>query len=583
MKKSIFLIVSLIFYNFVLANGASFAPGAYGITVVPYDIKGVQLIKEIVHIYYDKTVCRFYLKNLGKKDIIFQMGFPFNMTMDQSGTYEESKRNFEKIINEIDFEVKSNGENVTVNKRINDIDETNALKREQEKIQKIISNNYPLKKTIHKIEIKKENQDNETPLYDVVFLWQQSIEAQQTVEVVCTYKTPSDLSMNKEGVSRTIRYIRNTAKFWEDKIYEAHFYIHLTGLEKTFDQRWLKEPVDKLDKIRIFNISPQKYFFNSKENTIEWHEYYVKEMDDIEFTYSFGGGEGLEIDRNGPINAEIYWNTQYFLSLCDFVPVKQMLNEKIMDYKEAAHFLLLLNWCMGEGARKLDPWEQRIFFRLLRNYYYARHGKVFEDNILNEFYKKVFNPGNNLLSTHKDFRPKEIVKGDLSEIEKNNVMMIQEYEDKMLYSFDDVKEPSEITNGKNVSIVTGNNKNSVGFDFSRGEVNSQHNFRSDLYFDAWIHKDTEINKSQCNVSINGYFLDMGINNIKDINKIPDVPENRNMMPIIEGHLYAFKSTENCFGIIKINKIKCLEGEGLSSKASVSFDWEYQANGSKVLK
>ena len=74
-----FLILIPLCTTGLYANGASFYPGLNGKNAIPYNIRGVQLVSESIHIHRLNTVCSFKLVNLNRKAVKFTMGFPFNI------------------------------------------------------------------------------------------------------------------------------------------------------------------------------------------------------------------------------------------------------------------------------------------------------------------------------------------------------------------------------------------------------------------------------------------------------------------------------------------------------------------------
>lgn len=402
----IYIFFTSIFSNFLYANGASFYPGLNGKNAIPYNIHGVQLISESIHISRFDTVCKFKLLNLNKKKVNFKMGFPFNIPNSNLPMKVDAEM-LDKVYKINEFKVTSGSQEKKVELKINGPEESNT-----------------------------------GIIYGFVMLWDESFNPGEEKEVACKYKTIWSWSSSDFGTMLfSTSYIRETAKYWEDKILEAHFYIHLDGLEEMLEEKFENEHPNSRTKSKamqvvegsgsvlrnITKIEPENYFVNLKDKTIEWHEYNVKEMKNIDFKFGITEGYSENFRNTSGLN-RIYDHTQYFLKRKDQEEVysKESLKIKIQNYKDVKLFELYFNAVWGAGSFKMETWEQRIFYKLMRNYYYALHGKKFDDAKLNDFYSKVLTP-------------KEIIPGDLTDVEKNNVEMIKEYEDKVLYNFENTE------------------------------------------------------------------------------------------------------------------------------------------------
>ena len=355
-------------------EGYRLAPHSKGI--VPFNIKGVQLLTENVDIYFDSTVCVYLLKNLNREKVEFRMGLPFQYNAVDS---QLIKRLIAEDTDYLDFEVFAGEE--------------------------LLNSTLMLSKT---------------EKHDIIFLWNVTILANEEIEIKCRYSTIWDKHSSGWGDnSISLIYYRCHMDEWHDKVIESNFYFHFTDmLADSFDTtNWRQEFLEPQLNNFIY-IKPDPYFINWRAKTIEWHEFNVDTTQDI--TVKIG-----KYNRLSPNLEAIYDD---FKESFSSGYIRDELAEKIDSEPELLHLLSrFTSRYVEDGNPEFigEEWFQRIAYRFMRNYYFAKNGWIFEDELLNRIFADVQEG-----VERKEFR-------DFTMTEKHNITFIKEYEDKNFYNFDE--------------------------------------------------------------------------------------------------------------------------------------------------
>ena len=362
------LLTVLCTINLCLANGAVFKPAPKSGGIVPHDIKGVQMIFEEVHIYFDSTVCLFVLKNHHREPVNFTMGFPFNysggMPSPESTVDHDSKNcNFEVIVDQ------------------------------------------------ERPDLTFESSTKE--IYSFVYTWDVAMNPGEEKEIICRYKTLWSHSLADGGTDHlSTWYLRSPAKFWHDKVIEAHFYLHLRDI---FDpSNFYKDVIHDQDN-NYMQVEPAGYYYNLSDGTLEWHEYNVDEMEDISF-------------QIGPARITYDFSKRIRQSLKNrfgrYSDLQRMLWKELKSEQDLERVLADLRFGLGDSDISDEEWYKRFVLRLLRNYYFAKNGWEFQDPDLNEIFEVVRNDNK--------YRPYD----EFEDVQKQNIEFIKNYEEKY-YRFDE--------------------------------------------------------------------------------------------------------------------------------------------------
>jgi hypothetical protein len=318
-KVSIILLQGLI--NIAYPNGAAFNYSPEGGGVIPFEIKGITLVNELINIYKDSSICLFNLESLRPDSIMFHMGFPFECPGNKSDI-----ENCKSILESINFEVKVNDKIIPCELM------SDSLK----------SKEYPL-----------------------LFLWNVSMKSKERTKIQCKYKTLwSHLEADGIKEEHSLTYLRSPARYWDGNIIEAVFNIHYSGIMENVPS----------DKIVTYNISPLDYYFNFKDKIIQWREFNVKNMPDIHFNITKPYFKKTIEDIYQMIGIALNDNVPDSLLKVKFNSDEDVKN--IFDY-----FGCIYNDvdCNLEGV---PEWYYRILNRVLRNYYYAINGWEMNDKLL---------------------------------------------------------------------------------------------------------------------------------------------------------------------------------------------------------
>lgn len=322
----------------ILANGAIFLRGLQGEGVVPMKESAVRLSEENVEIDVEteKVKCHFVLVNTSNARRQFLMGFPFK------GDYNEydgkgSPPDFFKVFVG-GREVKSKLEKSTA--------------------------------------------------YSYVYTWDMTLESKQEVVVTCEYA----LVWKRSGGSaepdiQSINYITHTGGLWSGNIAKATFKI-------IFDSNVDPPTNAYIDQERMPNyvstwlvkteLKPKGYSWDSENNTAtyEYKNWKPSSSDDI--TYSI---------------------TTYEADSGEYFKYKSYEGDKVLYKKELLlpDFSDVLNLrvgtCVdGDCENEPRPSKRQIninlnsylqnYLRRLRNEIFARHGYIFKDPTLRQFYSQ---------------------------------------------------------------------------------------------------------------------------------------------------------------------------------------------------
>lgn len=349
------------------ANGAVFELGSESST--PHPVKQGELYLKKEHVVFkdNEVVAKFWVQNPSGHDIAAQMGFPLSHGYrgDTGPVADATKIGFlEKVSSRV--RITSDGKP------------------------------FPL-----------EMREQEKGPYRVTFLWEMQFPAGKLTEFTVRY--PMDRtwgSADGSGENSEFVYITHTGASWARPIEEAVFEYYdedlVDFITSYYPGLWWEDDKTQLDVRYV--VSPQPYSLDTGEGKIVWKRTdWVprKNRDDIRVSMEWRyrvGAPGVDTHTSDPSSFGLLCGDPYpeeeerskqFAETTGLETVKytaQSFEREILgkagEYRKRREVYPALSEHM-RLAEKLEV------LKYARNYFAARHGHVFKDDVLSECYRNV--------------------------------------------------------------------------------------------------------------------------------------------------------------------------------------------------